>query len=99
MDLDALSHLLIVLAACDWVFTALIFIAARQMQEAALTERATTSVILSVIGSIAALLGAGRLGYLSLPTGASVILLSVALVLVSVPQFIWVIGLALGRFK
>lgn len=99
MSLDDVSRLLMFLAACDWIFTAMIYIAARQMKEPALTERATVSVILSLVATIAAVLGAARLGFVMLPPGWAVACLALGLVLVSVPQFVWVIGLALGRFK
>lgn len=99
MSLDDTSRLLIALAACDWLATAVIYIAARRLQEPALTERATTSVILSIVGSIAAILGAVRLGYITLPNGTAVGLLAFALILVSAPQFIWLGGLILGKFR
>ena len=99
MDLDALSHLLIVLAACDWVFTVLIYISARQLHEAALTERATTSVILSSAATGAAALAAVRLGFLDLSAEWRLGILIGILLLVSLPQFIWVLSLAMGRFK
>jgi len=99
VTLDNVSRLLIVLAACDWALTALLFIAARDLHEPALSERATTSVILSTVATIAALLGANRLGAIHVSGETSIALLTVALLLVSAPQFIWAIGLATGRFR
>ena len=58
-------------------------------------ERAFVSVILSVIATMAAVLGAARLGVLSLPNGTGIVILLAALILVSAPQFVWVIGLSL----
>lgn len=99
MSLEDVSRLLIVLAAADWMFTAVIYVTARRLREPALTERATTSAILSVIATIAAWLGAARLGIVALDNGTAVGLLAVALILVSAPQFIWTISLAAGRFR
>lgn len=99
MTLDEISRLLIALAACDWLLTAVIYMAARRVREPALTERASTSVILSVIATLAALLGANRLGLVVLPTDAAIGLLAFALALVSAPQFIWVGILAMGKFR
>ena len=99
MTLDDVSRLLIVLAAVDWALTAMIYIAARRISEPSLTERATTSVILSIIASIAAYLGAARLGVVAVDNGTATVLLVTALCLVSLPQFIWSISLAAGRFR
>lgn len=99
MTLDDASRLLIFLAACDWILTAVIYIAARNVSEPALTERATTSVILSTIATIAAVLAGARLGVVQLGNGVGLGLLVIAFILVSVPQFIWAIGLATGRFR
>ena len=99
MSLDDTSRLLIVLAACDWVSTVVIYLAARREREAALTERAVVSAILSTIATMAAVLGGARLGYFALPNGSAVGMLALGLILVSAPQFIWVAGLVLGKFR
>jgi len=99
VNLDDASRLLIALAAMDWVLTAMIYLAARRIAEPALTERAVASVILSIVASIAAFLGAARLGIVSLDNGTAVGLLVCALVLVSAPQVVWSLSLATGRFR
>ena len=99
MTIDDAARLLIVLACCDWVLTGVIYKAARSVDEPALTERATTSVILSFVATLAAILAAARLGVLELGSGVGLVLLIVAFVFVSAPQFIWAIGLVTGRFR
>lgn len=100
MSFDDTSRLLIALAIADWVSTAVIFMfASRHEGNAALTERAITSVILSLIATMAAILGMARLGIVALDNGVAVTLLGVGLVLVSVPQVIWAISLVTGRFR
>ncbi len=99
MTLDNASRLLIALAAVDWILTGVIYINARRYVEPALTERAVTSVILSTIATIAAVLGAVRLGFLSLDNDVALGLLALSLILVSAPQVIWSISLAAGRFR
>jgi len=99
MSVDDVSRLLIVLAGFDWVATAVIYIAAYHYREPALSERASTSVILSAVATIAALLGANRLGLLHIDSGLATVMLAGSLILVSAPQFIWTAGLALGKFR
>lgn len=99
MGLDELSALLIAIAVADWGITGVMIIASRRYPEPALQERAATSVVLSLIASIAAVLGAGRLGLLPLPNGMAVVLLGAALLMVSAPQFVWFFGLLMGKFK
>lgn len=100
MSFDDTSRLLIALAIADWVSTAVIFIfASRHEGNAALTERAITSVILSLIATMAAVLGMARLGILALDNDIAVVLLAGGLLLVSLPQLVWAISLATGRFR
>lgn len=99
MSLTDTSRLLIALAACDWLLTAILFNAAHRLKEPALTERATASIILTIIATIGAVLGGSVLGLIRFPSGISTAMLSVGFVLVSVPQFIWAIGLVTGRFR
>ena len=99
MMLDLVAGLLIFLALADWAWTAVILRAADRVNEPALTERAIVSVVLSVIATGAALMGAQRLGFVELPSALAVTVLVGALVLVSAPQFIWGAGLVLGKFK
>jgi hypothetical protein len=82
------------------VSTAVIFMfATRHEGNAALTERAITSVILSLVATMAAILGMARLGIVAVDNDLAVILLAGALILVSVPQLVWAISLATGRFR
>ena len=99
MSLDTLSVVLIALAIGDWCCTAIIYLIAHRLSEPALDERAVTSLILSVIATVGAILGATRLGFVALPSGGAVVLLSLALVLVSLPQFIWAVGALAGKFR
>ena len=99
MILDVIAGLLILLALADWAWTAVILRAANHVNEPALTERAIVSVILSVIATGSAIMGAQRLDWLELPTVLGVVILVGGLVLVSAPQFIWGVGLVLGKFK
>ena len=99
MILDVIAGLLIFLALADWARTAVILRAANRVNEPALTERAIASVILSIIATSAAILGAHHLDLIEVPTAVSIGLLTGGLVLVSAPQFIWGVGLVLGKFK
>ena len=99
MDLDALSSLLIALAVFDWASTAVIYLAARKLHEPALDERASVSVILSLAATGAACLGAARLGFLTIPPGVGIFVLSLILILLSIPQLVWIVGLFTGKFR
>jgi hypothetical protein len=72
---------------------------AAQHRNNVLTERAIAAVVLSVVGSIAALLGLGRLGLAPIGGDGALVLLSIALVMVSLPQIIWALSLLTGRFR
>lgn len=99
MTLEDASRVLIVLAVCDWVFTAMIYLAARRYRNAALIERATASIILSTVATIVAMLSLAYL--LHVPIGVDLVNVTLvgALILVSAPQFIWAFGLASGKFR
>lgn len=90
---------LIVLAFADWFWTAVLLLAAHYFPEAALQERAATGVVLSFIATIAAVLGLARLGVVELAGGVGIVLLVVGFLAVSLPQWIWGIGLVTGRFR
>lgn len=94
-----MSRLLVALAVADWTSVAVIVYYARQHRNNVLTERAIVAIILTVVGSIAALLGLGRLGIAPINGEVALTLLSVALVLVSLPQIIWALSLLTGRFR
>jgi hypothetical protein len=99
VSFDDASRLLIVLAACDWVFTAVIYIGSRRVPSAALTERAAVSVILSALATVVAILGAAYLFQITIAGDVTTFLLVLVFVLVSAPQFLWAGGLALGKFR
>lgn len=99
MSLEAASVLLIILAAVDWWWTSMIIRAAKEVRETALIERAVASAILSTVATMAAVLGASVLGVFDIPSGTVTLILVVAFVLVSAPQFIWGIVLLTGRFR
>jgi cytochrome c oxidase assembly factor CtaG len=99
VSLDDASRLLIVLAGCDWVFTAVIYIGSRRIPSGALTERAAVSVILSTIATIVAIMGAAYLLHVPIAGDVSTFLLVLVFILVSAPQFLWAAGLALGKFR
>lgn len=94
-----MSRLLIALAIVDWTSTVVIVMAASTHRNVALTERALTSVILSIVATCAATLGLIQLGYFRPFSGFVTVVLVVAFVLVSVPQIVWAISLLTGRFK
>jgi hypothetical protein len=93
------SWLLIGLAIVDWLATGVLVRAALHLREAALEERATTSVMLSIGATGAAVLAAAFLFGFHLPDGVSFLFIAGALVILSVPQLIWAIAYAAGRFR
>ena len=97
--LDVISWLLIVLAISDWIATVTLIRAARIVNEDALSERASTSVILSIGATGAAVLGGARLLHIEVPALPNLGLLVLGLVALSVPQLVWLVLLAAGRFR
>lgn len=98
-DLDAISWMLIVMAIADWIATVTLLYAARLVREPALSERATTSVVLSLGASAVAVLGAAHLLRVEIPSAPNLGLLVLGLMALSIPQLIWVVMLAMGRFR
>lgn len=98
MILDALAVLLVLLALVNVTSTGVLVFAAMRHHWAALEERATMAVILAFIALGAATIGLGRLHILNLPSEASLAILAVGLVLVSVPSLVWLWGYWTGRF-
>ena len=98
MILDAIAALLVVLAGVNVVSTAILVVAAWRHRWPALAERATIAVVLAVIAIGFALLGAHRLHLLTLPSEASLTILAVGLLLVSVPSLVWLLAFLAGRF-
>lgn len=97
--LDAISIVLVLLALADWFWTAVLLLAAHYFPEPSLQERAATGVVLSFVATIAAILGLARLHVVTLDGGAVIILLVAGFLAVSLPQWIWGIGLLTGRFR
>ena len=98
-ELDAISWVLILLAFSDWVATVTLLRAARVLNEDALSERASTSVILSIGASGAAVLGGAHLLRIEVPSLPNLGLLVLGLIALSVPQLVWLVLLAAGRFR
>lgn len=97
--MNAVAGLLIVFAVIDWIATAVLVSASRRLHEPALTERAVASVILSLSASgIAVLSGAFLAGVVLFPALRLTLLVG-ALVLLSVPQIVWLAAYLRGRFR
>lgn len=99
MTLDVVSGLLILLALADWWATVILVRAALAIREAAIEERATTAVILTLGATATAFLAAVRLLRIDILPGLGTALLIAALVAVSVPQLIWAVAYWRGQFR
>lgn len=93
------SRALIALAIADWLVTAVLLLAAHRLKEAALSERAVASLVLTFAATAFALLGAHVLGLIALPADVRMALLVGAALLVSLPQIVWFVGLLAGKFR
>lgn len=98
-DRDVIAWLLVVLAAVDVSVTVVLVRAARRLNEPALAERATISILLTIGGVALAILGAARLVELRLPPTLAFWLLIGVFVIVSLPQLVWFALYRLGRFR
>lgn len=84
------AWVLIVLAAVDWVVTALLIHFARVVDEPALTERASASIILTAVASSIAIVSGAYIAKVKLgPTGDALFI--TGLMLVSLPQLVWLV--------
>lgn len=99
MTLVHWSWLLVVAAAIDWIATVTLVRAAFRVKEAALQERATAAVILTFAASVIALLSLAFIFRITLPEGVGTSLLVGALLLLSLPQMVWVVAYEFGRFS
>jgi hypothetical protein len=97
--MDTLAVVLIALAIANVGSTTILVLAAARHRWPALEERATVAVVLAVIAAGAATLGLVRLRILDLSSEASVAVLAVGLVLVSVPSIVWLAAFLTGRFE
>lgn len=93
------SWALIGLAVVDWGATVILVRAALRLREPALEERATTSVMLTVGATGAAVLAAGYLAGFKLPDGVSFVFIAGALLILSVPQLVWAVAFLRGAFR
>ena len=98
MILDAVAYVLIACAAVNVTSTVVLVRAAMRHHWPALEERATVAFVLAIAAVGAAVLGFARLRILDLPSEASLGLIAVGLMLVSVPSVIWAIAYWTGRF-
>ena len=98
MILDAVAWLLIAFAAVNVTSTTVLVRAALRHHWPALEERATVAFVLAIAAVGAAVLGFARLRILDLPSEASLGLIAVGLMLVSVPSVIWAWAYWTGRF-
>jgi len=95
-----IAVVLIALALIDWLATVVLIRAAHRYHEAALTERAIVSVILTLIATGTAVLAADYLvREVTLPAAAGTALLTAGLLAVSLPQIVWAILYWRGRFR
>lgn len=97
-DLDAISWGLIALWVVDLLVTALMVVIARHVREPAFTDRAQTSILLTIGAAGPAILAAAQLSRAELPGGPTFILLVAPFVLMSLPQPIWLVSWLVGRF-
>jgi hypothetical protein len=91
--------LLILLAILDTIVTVLLVRAAQQVNEPALEERATASIVLTLAAICTAVLAAAYLGDFDLNRTTGTILLFAGLILISVPQLVWFVAYVKGAFK
>lgn len=99
MIFDAISVLLVIVAAMNNVSTVILIRAALRHHWASLEERATVAFILALIADGAALLGLNRLHIVTLPNDIAIGILAVGLLCVSAPSLIWLWGYWTGRFN
>lgn len=99
MTLIHWSWLLVGLALIDWVATVTLVRASARSNEAALEERATAAVILTFAASLIALLALAFIFDIKVPGDIGTAMLIGSLLLLSVPQLVWVVAYEFGRFQ
>jgi len=97
--IEVVAWVLILLAAGDVAVTLVLVRAAQHVREPALSERAGNAAILTFVAILWAVLAVAALTNTRLPSPIPFVLLCLGFVLVSAPQYIWVFGLWLGKFK
>ena len=93
------SWILVVLAVIDWIATVILIRAAFSVKAAALEERATASLILTIAASLIAGLALAYVFSFKLPDGVGTAALVGALLLLSLPQVVWVLAYERGKFS
>lgn len=97
--MTVLAAVLVLLSIGDIAITLLLVRVARQEDNPALEERATASVILTFVAALVAILATVYLLDVTLPTLVGTGILSLALLMVSLPQFIWALAYYRGTFR
>ena len=97
--IELVAWALVLLAIADWGATVSLVRAARRVHEAALRERAITSIILTLAATGAAVLSLAFLTHVRLPDGLGTIILAAVLMLISLPQLVWYAAYRQGRFR
>lgn len=103
--IEVLAFLLIGLAVADWLATFVLIRAALALRdgdgngEAALDERATAAMVLTVGATCAAIIAIAYLLGVALPDGISFLFLAAGLIALSVPQIVWALAYVAGRFQ
>lgn len=90
---------LVLLAIADWGATVKLVQAALEVREAAIEERATISIVLTIAATVAAGLAVAFLAKIQLPPGLGTTALIGVLLLISVPQLVWYAAYRSGRFR
>lgn len=89
---------LVVAPAIDWVASAILIRAAQRLNEPALAERATASVILTIAATCIAIPSAAFVVKANLG-GVGTIILIGGLLLVTLPQLVWLVSYWRGHFR
>lgn len=97
--LDLVSGFLIALAVMDVIATVVLSRAAVRLHENALTERAAVSILLTVFAVGVALLAVNRLASLHLAAEVATVILVGGLLLISVPQIVWLVAYRRRSFR
>jgi len=96
---DDWARIYVVLALVDIVVTIVLVRAARREKEAALAERATVSVLLTLFAVATAVLSAAYLVDVPVPNGITSLIILGALAVISLPQILWYASYRMRRFE
>lgn len=99
MNVNDVALSLVLLAPLDWIVTGALIVSAHRVRESSLRERAEASLVVTIGATIAAAIGVAVLLDLVLPPGFGLLLLTLALYALSLPQLIWGVSLVRGRFR